>query len=246
MSKNAFYNAILFAWAVLLLATQFNWKTRDFWIELKFNFLSGNDVVVAQGKIDSILAQFQTIPYEQLDDEYLKSTKSDRPKYAKMLEGAIYYEVPRDAFNQFIVGRTRIKDYLCKDQYYKRAILGKQKKVYWLIDKKLLYKTLELQQTLKEQGYNPNGFKVISAHREPRYNEKIKGAGKSKHVLGQAVDARTKDVNKDGRTNQYDKEILLKILDQKVIKNKGGIGKYPGTLSIHYDVRGKRARWDNY
>lgn len=246
MSKRFFYDAILLSWAIILLATQFNWKVRDFWVELKFKYLNTNTQVEEQGKIDSILAQFQTITYEQLDDEYLKSTKSNRPKYAKMLKTAIYYEVPRDAFNQFIVGRTRIKDYLCKDQYYKKAILGKQKSVYWLIDKKLLYKTLELQKTLKQEGYNPNGFKVISAHREPRYNEKIKGAGRSKHVLGQAVDARTRDVNNDGRTNRRDKEILLKILDKKIIKEKGGIGKYPGTLSIHYDVRGNKARWDNY
>ena len=246
MSKAAFYNAILLSWAVLLLLTQFNWQARDFWVELKFNFLSTNTAVKAQGKIDSILAQFPTIPYEELDEQYLKTTKSDHSKYAQMLQSATYYEVPRNAFNQFIVGRTRIKDYLCKDQYYKKAILGKQKTVYWLIDKKLLYKTLELQHTLRELGYNPNGFKVISAHREPRYNEKIKGAGRSKHVLGQAVDARTRDVNNDGRVNQKDKKILLKILDQKIIKDKGGIGKYPGTLSLHYDVRGERARWDSF
>jgi len=199
-----------------------------------------------QAKIDSILLQFPVIRYDQLDDDYVNYTKSNQIKYRQMLQGAVYYEVPRDAFNQFIVGRTRIKDYLCKDKYYKRAIFGKQKSVYWLIDKKLLYKTLQLQQVLAKLGYNPNGFKVISAHREPRYNEKIKGAGRSKHVLGQAVDARTRDVNKDGHVNQEDKQILLNLLDKRIIKNEGGIGKYPGTLSIHYDVRGKRARWDNF
>lgn len=246
MSKKAFIDAILISWAVILLVTQFNWRARDFWVELKFKFFNPNAVVEQQEKIDSILGQFSTIPYDQLDDDYLEYTKSNRSKYKQMLQNATYYEVPRDAFNQFIVGRTRIKDYLCKDKYYKNAILGKQKTVYWLIDKKLLYKTLELQQTLAKLGYNPNGFKVISAHREPRYNEKIRGAGKSKHVLGQAVDARTRDVNKDGRVNQKDKQILLNLLDKKIIKNQGGIGKYPGTRSIHYDVRGSRARWDDF
>jgi len=35
-------------------------------------------------------------------------------------------------------------------------------------------------------------------------------------------------------------------LEKKVIKNEDGLGLYPGTQSVHYDVRGVRARWDSF
>ncbi len=46
--------------------------------------------------------------------------------------------------------------------------------------------------------------------------------------------------------NDEQKEIVIDLLETKVIKNKGGIGKYPGTKIVHMDVRGYRARWDTY
>jgi len=51
---------------------------------------------------------------------------------------------------------------------------------------------------------------------------------------------------KDGKSTKEDKDIVLDTLEKKVIKNEGGLGSYPGTQSVHYDVRGVRARWDSF
>jgi len=42
------------------------------------------------------------------------------------------------------------------------------------------------------------------------------------------------------------KKIILDILENKVIGDQGGIGRYPGTMSVHFDVRGFKARWDKH
>jgi uncharacterized protein YcbK (DUF882 family) len=38
----------------------------------------------------------------------------------------------------------------------------------------------------------------------------------------------------------------LDLLENEIIKNDGGIGLYPGTDRVHYDIRGTRARWNSY
>ena len=65
-------------------------------------------------------------------------------------------------------------------------------------------------------------------------------------IVGEALDLRINDINDDGRRTQADKQIVLDLLEQHIIKDKGGIGKYPGTMSVHFDVRGYKARWDRH
>jgi len=36
------------------------------------------------------------------------------------------------------------------------------------------------------------------------------------------------------------------LLDKKIIRNEGGVGLYPNSSSVHFDVRGRRARWKSY
>jgi uncharacterized protein YcbK (DUF882 family) len=63
---------------------------------------------------------------------------------------------------------------------------------------------------------------------------------------GEAVDIVIDDINKDGYANKTDKDIILDLLENEIIKNDGGIGLYPGTDRVHYDIRGTRARWNSY
>ena len=104
---------------------------------------------------------------------------------------------------------------------------------------------LDLKLTLEEQKFDPNGFKVRDGHRHPNYNSKRGGAKLSQHMAGKATDIVIMDINFDGNANQIDKDIVLKLLNKDIIGNKGGIGRYPGSMVIHFDVRGKRARWDH-
>ena len=115
-----------------------------------------------------------------------------------------------------------------------------------IFNEKIFYKTLELQDELEKLGYDPHGFTIVNGHRHPAYNERIGGASLSRHMKGEAVDITVDDVNMDGYANKADKDIILDLLERKIIGNEGGIGLYPGSGNVHYDVRGTRARWDSY
>lgn len=76
---------------------------------------------------------------------------------------------------------------------------------------------------------------VNSGYRTPRYNARIGGAPKSKHLKAQAGDITAKSFTP--------KQLAARI--EKLIKagkmKQGGLGIYPGFT--HYDVRGTKARW---
>ena len=68
------------------------------------------------------------------------------------------------------------------------------------------------------------------------------GASQSQHLYGRAADLVIEDINKDGDITNGDKEIALEILEG-IVGNNGGMGLYPGTMTIHIDSRGYAARW---
>jgi hypothetical protein len=205
-----------------------------------------NEDVTTKQQVDAILATFEKVTFKDLDKNYLKYTKSETSKYKSMVKNGTYYKIPSDSIYHKIVGKNRIRNFLPKDKYYKSIRYGQKKYLYWLLDKRILYKVIALQDELEKQGYNRNAFYVRSSFRHPHYNEKIKGASKSRHIKGEAVDLTIQDINQDGKYTDEDKQIVLKIAEKKIIKNEGGIGLYPGTRAVHLDVRGYRARWNTY
>ncbi len=202
-----------------------------------------NESVQSIEEMNRILDSYPTVAYRDMEKEYLDYTLSNTAKYKPMLARSEYILIPRKDMYRKIVGEFRIRHFMCRDKYYKES---QYEEIYWLVNRKLLFKTLELIETLQAKGYNPYGFYIRNGHRHPMYNEKIKGASKSRHIKGEAVDIVIQDINLDGKSNQDDKTIVYDLLNKEIIGDTGGIGKYPGTMSIHYDVRGKRARWDSY
>ena len=109
-----------------------------------------------------------------------------------------------------------------------------------------------LVEELEEQGHIPN-FYVVSGKRGKLHNQLLVQFGgaatQSRHLKGEAIDIIVLDVNQDGKANGVDIDILYKILDRKIVGNKGGIGTYKNTEGffsqqmIHFDCRGHRARW---
>ena len=234
MSK--FKKIIVFA--IALFAIPFIvWKTNHYLFEYYYDLVNKNEPVETRLEIDNVLNTLHTIKYENLEYEYLKYTDSSDPRYKPMLRNLTYYKVERNDLNKRIVGKFRIKDFLSKDKNYTKDYQ------YLLINKKLLYKLLELQNILEEKGYDKYAFIIKRGHRTPNYNNEIGGASRSKHIKGEALDLKIKDIDKNGYYSDLDKSIVLKIVE-KVIGNDGGIGKYPGSRIIHIDVRGTRARWD--
>ncbi len=102
------------------------------------------------------------------------------------------------------------------------------------------------------QGYRPS-FYVVSGKRHQWHNDLLVAFGgaasNSRHLKGEAIDIIVLDVNRDGTANSKDVDIIYTILNEKIIKNKGGIGTYKkdvtlfGKQMIHFDCRGHKARW---
>ena len=214
--------------------------------EYHYDLKHPKEYVTTQQEIDVVLKKFTIIGYNQLDADYRKYSKSDQAPYRKMLTGSQYYKVPMTDMYRKIAGNIRIADLLPKDKYYIAAVWGRQKTLYWMVNKKILYKIIALQSALEKEGYHRDGFWVKSGFRHPRYNEAVFAAKMSRHMKGEAVDMVIEDINKDGWSDDKDKKIVLKLVDETIIGNQGGVGRYPHTSIVHMDVRGHRARWDTY
>ncbi|MEM6804116.1 MAG: D-Ala-D-Ala carboxypeptidase family metallohydrolase [Bacteroidota bacterium] len=245
--KHYFLFFLLLSFSVALLFVWNYWWTRE-WIEMyRYDRSHQEKAIETRAEIDAVLNSFTHIPFAKLPAEYKVESHSDQAPFKKMLLAKSYYRIKGKDIYRKIIGDHRIKDLLSKDAFYKKHILaGEESELYLLVDKKLLYCFLELKAELKNKGFDSEAYVLKSVHRHPQKNKEVGGASRSRHILGEALDISIKDINRDGRTNGDDKQIVLDILDKKVIGNKGGIGLYPNTQSVHFDVRGKRARWNTY
>lgn len=149
-------------------------------------------------------------------------------RYSKISENANLYHLFTP--DRLIKNRIRIPN-LSKTQYL-------------LLDTKVIDALNDLIAEMKVQKLNTNAITITSGFRNPTYNTLIDGAKCSQHQFGAAIDISVGDVNGDGKTNSTDRDLLYKILDQKVIGNKGGLGQYKNSPRLlHFDTRGHRARW---
>ena len=247
--KNILKYSSLFLIVVLLAAGFYLYLTPSFYehiLRKRYDLSNNESPVNSKHGIDSILQTIPRQPFQKLEDSYKKSSGYEGVKYRKLVSGKGFYILKREDFFKKIVGPHRIIDFICKDKHYRACLYNKDKTYPWLMDKRLLYALLRLKQELKKADYNPDGFVIRSGHRHPKRNEWVGGASMSRHMYGEALDLRIQDINKDGKYSDEDKQIVLNILDKKVIGNKGGVGLYPGTRAVHMDVRGRRARWDSY
>ena len=206
-------------------------------------FKADKSTVKYQSQVDSVLNQFKKVPFQSLNPAFKASSGMNlNPQAYKSL---IFYEIERADLPKKLANHFSVRDFVSKD-LLSTGYKSKNHPIYLLVDKKLIYKTLELCDSLNAKGYNDKGFEIVAAHRNPSQNNTVKGPPKSRDLKGQALDIRIRDINKDGQINQADKKIVLDLLEDRIIKDKGGVGRYVGTLSIHFDVRGTKARWDSY
>lgn len=129
--------------------------------------------------------------------------------------------------------------------FYSGSLIG--------VDKEVKVYYAELKKELRANDYKPRMF-VVSGRRWKLDNYLLtkfgSAASKSKHKSGQAIDIIVLDVNKDGKSNAKDVDIVHQILDKKIIQAKGGLGTYKKASNflnrqmIHFDCRGSKARWN--
>lgn len=202
--------------------------------------------VTSHGQIDSVFSLLTQISYDELPETYLNYTDPYR-QFENQLKEHNYFVLKGNDILRFIVGKNRIEQFVSADGY-KRELeesYGDDKKIYWLCDPKLIHWILEFQIALADAGYNSEGFYVRESHRHPKYNTLKGGASQSQHLYGKAADLVIEDIDNDGEINDLDKEIALKILEE-IVGNEGGMGLYPGTMTVHIDTRGYAARWESY
>lgn len=199
--------------------------------------------ILTYSQVDSVLSQFEQVSYARLPEDY--KTYSLSTWQETKLASKKYYVVKGDEVFQYIVGTYRIRNFLCRDKYFSEnaADYDQNKSQLWLVDKQLLYTLVDLINELDEQGYDQYGFELREGHRHPKYNALAGGASQSQHLFGTAVDLVIEDINQDGEITPEDKDIVLEILEE-IVGDKGGLGLYPGGMTVHVDTRGYRARWD--
>jgi len=199
--------------------------------------------ITTYAQIDSVYNSFQKISFSELPDRYRDVTGLDK-SYGKAYANQEFLVVQRKDLDRNLVADVSVSAFLPEyNPLCPPSFSCGRNTFFLLVNKKLLYRILDLKKALEKNGYNKNGFRVRESFRPPVLNEAVGGARGSQHMYGNAADLIVRDVDNNGKVDVKDKQILLELLE-KIIGNSGGIGRYPGTTSIHIDVRGFRARWD--
>lgn len=202
-----------------------------------------NPPVTSKAEVDRILSGFRRVRAEDLPTGYLRqSGMLAHPGYRP----PVFYVVERKDLRRRIVGRNRLRQLVCRDLRYRSSLFTPGRRLYLGIDPDILHKAIDLQHSLKAYGYDPYAFRINSGHRTPSHNRIVGGARGSRHQRGDALDLSIGDVDRNGWSDRRDKAIVLRILDGRVIGSRGGLGLYPGTQTVHMDLRGYRARWNSY
>ena len=166
--------------------------------------------------------------------------------YQGNIKGKIFYKIiGRDVLKN-LVGRFRINDFLPEDSSRYRNInsINSNYVQFICIDKNVLHRFLDLILALDEKGYDKYAFRIKDGFRYPNFNNRTGGVRLSQHIYGRAIDLSIGDIDRDGKFNEAtDKRIVLLLLENDIIKNSGGVGRYPGTNAVHFDTRGYYARW---
>ncbi|MBK9452966.1 MAG: DUF882 domain-containing protein [Bacteroidetes bacterium] len=213
--------------------------------EQAFDQSTRQSPVLRHAQIDSVMGELTIVPFSKLAPAYLKSAGIEG-EWKQKLSKKTWYKVGTEESLQFVVGSFRIRDFLTPDSTYFAQKEDPQpgQFQYLCLDRRILHKLLDLLDAMQAKGLDVSQIAIKHGFRHPAYNHQISGATKSRHQFGEAIDLLVGDVNRDGRADEDDKAPLLKMLDEKIIGNAGGVGKYPGSHVIHMDVRGFRARWD--
>lgn len=206
-----------------------------------------------------ILHVFVMVPFSELKGEYLNGYRIGNYPKIPWKNLPIYHpprgfiEVTKENEETYIAPHFQLKQFLCKQKggYPKYVVL-----------KEVLLLKLELiLEKVNEEGYSAITFNILSGYRTPYYNRVIGNVKYSRHVYGGSADIfidenpnddLMDDLNKDGKIDYRDAEIIYNIIDRIYGKPWyeifiGGLGLYRKAAShgpfVHVDVRGFRARW---
>jgi uncharacterized protein YcbK (DUF882 family) len=121
-----------------------------------------------------------------------------------------------------------------------------------LADKRTVSLYNALKKELLNRGYRPR-LLVISTKRIALHNKlqvQFSGAApQSRHLKGEAIDFLVFDINRDGKADDKDVDIVVDLLENNIMQGRGGVGTYKNEATfinrqmVHIDCREKKARW---
>lgn len=211
-----------------------------------FDKTTGQRPIHTHAGLDSVISRFPVVAYEQLPDWWIQYTESNKMKGE--LSGQEFLVVRGAERFRYLVRGHRVNEFLPKDSTWFSCEYKPDSNCvqYWMVKPLVLHKFLILLDSVTARGLDPAAIEVRNGFRHHRFNFVTGGAPKSRHRLGDAIDLQIGDLDRNGREEKKDKDIILDLLDKYIIRNSGGVGRYPSTQSVHMDVRGHRARWDSY
>ena len=211
-----------------------------------------NEILTYSG-IDSVLNTIQQIPFEELDKEYLVFSGYDRWPGKSKMKHRIFYMITGNDSLKYLVSKFKVGDFLPKDSiHYRNSDQQDENYIQYLcIDTCVLHRFLDLILLVRENGYT-DAFSINDGYRYPSFNKRTGGVFFSQHMFGNAIDLAVGDINNDGIIyntgtidEDKDKRIVIGFLEDSIIRNSGGVGRYPGSNVVHFDTRGFKKRWDN-
>jgi hypothetical protein len=166
-----------------------------------------------------------------------------------------FIEVTPENADTYVSEHFRLRDFLTHDQ---QGVWPK-----YLVLRAPLVDKLELViSQLEARGTPVRHMSVMSGFRTPQYNgrggERTGRSNVSRHMFGDAADVfvdndgdgRMDDLNRDGRIDYRDAQVILNAVEQVERMHGdlvGGVGVFRATRAhgpfAHVDVRGNRARW---
>lgn len=209
-------------------------------------------VIIAAFAFIAILAVFilYRLSYPPIDISYKNLPPSEKENYVSSCSSIdfsskkfikipfsslyrSYYGIP---YNRIISNRKLIWDRWLSGLGWKRHYYSVKP------DKKVIKIYHALLEYLRNEKYDDQAVYITSFIRTPHYNAQVGGAKCSRHQHGDAIDIKIGDINKDGYSDQKDVEIIYDYLDRAL--KAGGLGRYKSyPMILHFDTRGKKARW---
>lgn len=211
-----------------------------------YDLKNDNQQVLNLNQLKNSISYYSVLNYNQLPEALKSRMKSAEIDYKNKFSKLNFYKIPKDDLYKKVYMNQRLIDICSSEQRELYLWFSSTRYFYIMVNFDLFDVLFRLNSILNKKGFFNENIKINSAYRSPNTNDKVHGARNSMHLFGKALDLKIGDINKDGLISEEDKKIVYDILDKNLIKNKGGLGYYPKTMILHIDIRGSRARWDQY